>query len=198
MEPQAPHHPIDTWREFFKHLGIVTLSILLALFFENLVESWHHHRRFAEAREALAAEIKSNQSLLTGEAYLPYHRRYLTHYTKLRDTASIIGANDIFNGGMHPPPLRDVSWRTFLTSNVVDLMPFEQRSRLTNIYRRQDDVRESFNAIRSSLIAPRTDRDSPPYLHDQVLILSSSLADIVAAEEGLLQEYAEVEPVLQR
>ena len=43
MEIHTPDHPLTGWRETAKHLGIVTVGVLIALTLEGIV-SWIDHR----------------------------------------------------------------------------------------------------------------------------------------------------------
>jgi hypothetical protein len=52
MEVHAPHEPIHTWREFWVHLGTITVGLLIALGLEQTVEFGHRvHERHALQRE---------------------------------------------------------------------------------------------------------------------------------------------------
>jgi hypothetical protein len=53
MEVHVPEHPIHTWREFFTHIGIVTIGLLIAVAMEQSVEAIHHRHQRTELREAL-------------------------------------------------------------------------------------------------------------------------------------------------
>ncbi|AFL86375.1 hypothetical protein Terro_0023 [Terriglobus roseus DSM 18391] len=53
MEVHVPEHPIHTWREFFTHIGIVTIGLLIAIAMEQSVEMAHHRHQRSELREAL-------------------------------------------------------------------------------------------------------------------------------------------------
>ena len=56
------HHGSFTLRDFFTHLGIVVLGILIAIGLEQTVEYLHHRHLAAEARRALLAERITNES----------------------------------------------------------------------------------------------------------------------------------------
>jgi hypothetical protein len=53
MEVHVPEHPIHTWREFFSHIGIVTIGLLIAIAMEQGVEALHDRHQRNELREAL-------------------------------------------------------------------------------------------------------------------------------------------------
>jgi hypothetical protein len=52
MEVHAPHHPVTTWRDFWVHLGTITVGLLIALGMEQSVEYGHRvHEKHALQRE---------------------------------------------------------------------------------------------------------------------------------------------------
>jgi hypothetical protein len=67
MDVHAPHGEIHTWREFFVHLIIITLGLLIALGLEGTVE-WFHERHLLHTAEAnLRAELQRNQASITAD-----------------------------------------------------------------------------------------------------------------------------------
>lgn len=63
MEIHTPKHPIHTFREFLKEVGIIVLGVLIALGAEQTVEALHWHERTAltqrELRDELALDVNS-------------------------------------------------------------------------------------------------------------------------------------------
>ena len=52
MEVHAPHQPLHTWRDFWVHLGTITVGLVIALGLEQAVEYGHRvHERHALQRE---------------------------------------------------------------------------------------------------------------------------------------------------
>jgi|SRR5215831_3856265 len=67
MEVHAPHGAINTWREFFIHLVIITLGLLIALGLEGTVE-WFHERHLLHTAEAnLRVELQQNRSAIIAD-----------------------------------------------------------------------------------------------------------------------------------
>ena len=62
IDIHPPQHGAMTRRDFFTHLGIVVLGILIAIGLEQSVEYLHHRHLAAEARRALLAERDTNES----------------------------------------------------------------------------------------------------------------------------------------
>jgi hypothetical protein len=53
MDVHPPHHGIDTWRDFFVHMGTICLGLLIAIGLEQSVEAFHRAQERHELREAL-------------------------------------------------------------------------------------------------------------------------------------------------
>ncbi len=53
MEIHPPHHAIETWRDFFVHMGTICLGLLIAIGLEQSVEAFHRSQERHELREAL-------------------------------------------------------------------------------------------------------------------------------------------------
>jgi len=64
IDIHPPHHAPMTLREFFTHLFIIILGILIAIGLEQTVEYFHHRNHLAEARRQLAAERDLNRDVL--------------------------------------------------------------------------------------------------------------------------------------
>jgi hypothetical protein len=52
--------PLHGWREFAGEVGIIVLGVLIALGFEQLVQSLHQRLIANQAREAIRAEVREN------------------------------------------------------------------------------------------------------------------------------------------
>ena len=64
IDIHPPQHAPMTRREFFTHLFIVVLGILVAIGLEQSVEYLHHRHQLYEAREAIHAEIEAKATRL--------------------------------------------------------------------------------------------------------------------------------------
>lgn len=49
--------PLHGWREFAKEIAIVVVGVLIALFFEQLVERWQWHSKIDAAEAAMQREL---------------------------------------------------------------------------------------------------------------------------------------------
>jgi len=170
---------------------MIVLSILAALAVNNWQESRALAKRVADARTAFANEIRANKDLLLSDNYLPHHRRLQIEYAK----AAKEGANDpgaFFETGLHPTPLRDSSWRMLSGSATLMQLPSGFVLALTDIYRLQDSIEKTNEGFLNSLVAPRSDRESPAYQKDVANSIGMFLNGLVPAEERLLRHYDHV------
>lgn len=153
--------------------------------------------RFAEAVQSLADELQLNGKLLAGSFYIDHHRRLLGHYQSRADAGSSEGADEAFRNGLHPAPLRDTAWASLGDSGVVHLMPFALRADLAGMYGDQTSLDTIYQSLVAGLAQPRADRETAAYQRDQIRVLALTLTDMVAIENRLLRQYAEVEPRLR-
>ncbi|MGB6110982.1 MAG: hypothetical protein WBG35_07645, partial [Acidobacteriaceae bacterium] len=56
MDIEPPHGPIETWRDFFVHLVIITLGLLIALALEGVVGYIHERHLVHEANANITFE----------------------------------------------------------------------------------------------------------------------------------------------
>lgn len=177
--------------------ALIVFSVLLALTLDGWREDASEQARFREAVQSLADELKLNRELLAGPSYIDHHRRLLAHYQSRANAGSSEGADEGFKTGLHPAPLRGTAWASLAESGVARLMPFGLRASLAGIYRDQVSLDETFRALVAGLMQPRADRESAAYQRDQIRVLAVTLTDMVATENRLLRQYAEIEPKLR-
>jgi len=64
MDVHAPHAPLHTWKDFWIHLGTITIGLLIAIGLEQSVE-WMHHLHQRHVLEAdLREEARKNLILM--------------------------------------------------------------------------------------------------------------------------------------
>ena len=56
----APHGGVHTWRDFFVHVAIIALGLLLALGLQQIVEAVHHANQRAELEEQMRETFEAN------------------------------------------------------------------------------------------------------------------------------------------
>lgn len=100
IDIHPPQHAPMTLREFFTHLGIVVLGILIAIGLEQTVEYLHHRHQVAELREQMRVEAQNNLPLiresitrLETQNAISIHWRMLCSPEISRETTSTFAAS---------------------------------------------------------------------------------------------------------
>jgi hypothetical protein len=142
MDVHPPHGGIHSWRDFFVHLIVITLGLLIALGLEGIVE-WGHNRHLVHTAEAnLMAELIANRKTLAGDF------RFLNDAQKqMESDLSILSA---FKGTNHANAElafhwtwngpNSAAWDTARNTGAVALMNFQTGQRYADIYAQQATV----------------------------------------------------------
>jgi hypothetical protein len=67
LDVHAPHQSIHTWRDFFIHIAVISIGLLIAIGLEQTVEYLHHRHQVADLREALRIERGQNHLRLADQ-----------------------------------------------------------------------------------------------------------------------------------
>jgi hypothetical protein len=143
MEIHPIHGPILTLREFFVHLTIITLGILIALSLESLLE-WQHHRSLVrEARENLAHEISRNQKITSDT--LTNIQKSEAQLNKIIETVRSLKKdrnlkNLDMSYALNFESLYFTSWNTANRSGAVNYMSYDEVEQYTEIYDQQQQL----------------------------------------------------------
>jgi hypothetical protein len=158
IDIHPPQHAAMTRRDFFVHLGIVVLGILIAIGLEQSVEYFHHRHQVVETRRALQQETALNIRLfaIQTEEFNRFAPRLLTdvavlHY--LRDhphappqqwpgTIDLVGFYLAYT---------DTNWIAAQQSGVLNYMPPSEVARFGNIYTGLQKLTELENSYREAI-----------------------------------------------
>jgi hypothetical protein len=170
---------------------LIVFSVLLALW----VDSWRENRarleKLAEARAALIGEVRFNRELLASNDFLPHHIRLHEVYQGMESSGRIDRVDALFETGVHAPPLRDASWRSFSASEIASDLPFSQRAALAGAYVEQANIDNLFRMLLSNLGQPTSERGNPAFMRDLIRSIDLTLTDVVYAEQRLIKSYDE-------
>ncbi len=161
MEFHTPDHPVTTWRQFFIHIGIVTVGILIALSLESLVE-WQHHRALVkEARENIRREIDENRAQLKQnnadvQANMTRMTRNLQLLATLRTTGHIPEGSDL-QYRLAWSAFSDTAWTTARDTGALGFMKYSEVQCYAGIYLQQQII----NAQAMALFQAQTRAVSP-------------------------------------
>ena len=64
IDVHAPHATVHTWRDFFIHIAIITIGLLIAIVLEQCVENLHHIHQRHQLQHDLLEEAKRNRDIL--------------------------------------------------------------------------------------------------------------------------------------
>jgi hypothetical protein len=64
FDVHAPHASVHTWKDFFIHIAIITIGLLIAIALEQCVENLHHIHQRHQLQHDLLEEAKRNRDIL--------------------------------------------------------------------------------------------------------------------------------------
>lgn len=141
LDVHLPHGKLLGVRDFFLHLCIITIGLLIALSLEGLVEHELHRHLAREAEAGLRAEIANNEHEMG-------HRRQ-----QIKDGHKQLEADVKALAEMraHPHAKRgpmslgygmegfdDMSWKTAQSTGALAYMPYKDAKAFSDIYVMQD------------------------------------------------------------
>jgi hypothetical protein len=90
---------------------------------------------------------------------------------------------------MHPFHPRDAVWTTFVHGKMLEQMRPRELLALAEIYRAQDDLRETYQGLHAILSTATADSEDPRFIRSQAHAISMALNDITSEETALLKKY---------
>jgi len=154
MDVHAPEGPVASLKDFFIHVGIITVGVLIALFFEGVTD-WFHHRSIArEARESITEEIRDNKRNLAG-ALKKFPEFEKDQQDLLRKVTALLGHGEpIHELGWHfaGADLRTSSWDTATATGALAYMDYGEVSRYATAY----DLQRAYMAMQQRWIETMT------------------------------------------
>ena len=136
MDIDPPQGPIETWKDFFVHLCIITLGLLIALSLEAMVAHVHKRNLVREANANITAEIRDNQKELKG-TLLSIAREHhemenlLDYLEQLKQNQNAHGSATIAGS---EADLTSASWTTAAATGALGYMPYRELKRYEDVY----------------------------------------------------------------
>lgn len=190
VEIHAPDEPVHNWRQFFIHLAIVSIGLLIALGLEALAGRHHHRLPVREACENIAREIAENrQQLQDNLKAIHADEARMTANLRLaafRDTCTLPTGNKLqYNLEWSRPA--DTAWATARDTGAHGHMPHAE----VQCHARQDIVNARAQEVfhdQSRAIAPVLATGEPQRLtgNELDLVLQRS-SDLLADLKGIGQ-----------
>jgi hypothetical protein len=162
IDIHPPQHAAITRRDFFIHLGIVVLGILIAIGLEQTVELIHHRRQVTETREALRVERETNR-LAYAQAVNEFHRQnaallnnlLVLHFLQQHPGTPEAQLPGILVWHAIRVTFAESAWKTAQQSNVTALMPQDEVRRYALLYERIDNTSRNFDVVWPSIVKAR-------------------------------------------
>lgn len=145
MEVHAPHEPVHTWRDFFVHVGIMTVGLFIALMLEGLVEYAHHRHIVREARENIRQEIEDNhksaqEDLVSLQQDMDRIKSNIKGIQALRDDPK--GFHGSLTYTMNFSSLESAAWTTSRDTGALSYMPYKDVQAYADLYESQKVVND--------------------------------------------------------
>lgn len=142
MDVHPPHGSIHTWWDFFVHLTIITLGLLIALGLEGIVE-WVHNKHLLHRAEAnLSSELHQNRTTLANdeksldaaEKQLEANLNLLSSFRTNHRADGELKFNWEWNS------LGSAAWDTARNTGAIALMDYTIAQNYSDIYAQQSLV----------------------------------------------------------
>jgi hypothetical protein len=136
LDVHAPHGGVHTWKDFWIHLGTITLGLLIAISLEQSVEYFHHLHQRHQLEADLQAEGAENHALAEND-WRAIDGRMAVIAARLREVESAPPTSS----SVFVVPLSAV-WTTAKEGALIDLLPREVARSYTRLYFQVDRVQQ--------------------------------------------------------
>ncbi len=214
MEVHVPDHPVMTWKQFFVHMGIVVLGLLIAVSLEQTVEWLHRRHQRAELREAIHRDLEQiaqdAESSYEGAGTQIENER--VNLDRLRVAKDSKTAYQPFAKRLKKPiePISDPAFKAARSSGLLALLPqdevraFSEMDKLVEETNQESSGLEAFLTLRSYVVrfakqpnamAP-WDKMSPQEIDGYMNAVSLNLANAEVRQYENAQAYQAAKALL--
>jgi len=208
MEVHAPHHPLNSWRDFFIHIATITIGLLIAIGLEQTVELFHHRHVVHVARENIRRELEENER--QGKEDIKYVQDDADRIKANLESARALRADShaLDHGGrlwfkFTWSSLNEAAWRSARDSGALAYMPTDEVQRYADAYNQQAIVNAQAIGLftqQIDLAAPLAMEGNPSkmsheelqsFMHDDAVVFGR-LRALVEIIQQLDEEYADI------
>ncbi|MGA8939179.1 MAG: hypothetical protein WB439_08445 [Acidobacteriaceae bacterium] len=148
IDVHPPHTSIHNWKEFWIHLGTITLGLLIAIGLEQSLEALHRHHQRHVLQHDLHDEALRNEQILTRDIHLLQTR--VVYFAALRSNLDALrrGAPEASLAQPTEPTNDDPflpsagTWASARDSSQLALLPREQASVYEELYAQRDFLQQ--------------------------------------------------------
>jgi hypothetical protein len=91
MDVHAPHAPLHTWKDFWIHLGTITIGLLIAIGLEQSVEWMHRIHERTVLEQDLREEARHNLNIISGDIHIENSVTWMQNAATAADSAQTNG-----------------------------------------------------------------------------------------------------------
>jgi tetratricopeptide (TPR) repeat protein len=158
MDVHAPHEPVHNWKEYFTHISIIVIGLIIATCMEQGVVWLEHRHQVSETRKLLKEEREANiqayyhdvQLLYRKEANLKVNLRVFQFMQQHPGTPEE-KLPGILSWGGTDSPVVEAAWLSAKQDNVLALMPRDEVEESRQLYvwleRQETDEDAYFEAM---------------------------------------------------
>jgi hypothetical protein len=144
MEVHKPK-PVHSWRELLGEIGVIVISVIIALTAEQLVEAVHWRHKVADAEAAMDRELSGNLAFAAGQ--LAMKNCAASYFARMQEAVTNRRAETLRRlAAMGPPfvphPWVWESWTAAVSSQVPDHIPRDRLAAYAIAFRRVTTERE--------------------------------------------------------
>jgi hypothetical protein len=141
MDVHPPHGPLHHWKDFWIHLGTITVGLLIALALEAGAEELHHLHQRHQLEEDLRNEGLRNREIMENDfVYLDNVVSYvLAENHRVLEMEAGVATPDVapVSGRLYMNPAQ-AAWVTAVAGGALDLLPPEEARVYARLYRISD------------------------------------------------------------
>jgi len=162
IDVHAPHGGMHTWKDFWIHLGTITLGLLIAISLEQSVEWVHRMHERSQLEEDLRAEAENNHGYVAIDIAI-YDKQidWLLALQRGVEEARTSGGKEAMAYPARPDGTPDSpryvayhvpeteAWTTAKESSLVALLPRAEAEIYARVYLQNDQVNETREQVRA-------------------------------------------------
>jgi hypothetical protein len=161
IDVHAPHGGLHTWKDFWIHLGTITLGLLIAISLEQSVEWMHRLHERSQLQEDLRSEALTNHDFVTTDVAI-YDRQiaWLLELQRDVEEARATAGKAAFLYPERPEGIPDSphyvsyhvfeteAWTTAKESSLLVLLPRAEAEIYARVYIQSDQVTQTRERVR--------------------------------------------------
>jgi hypothetical protein len=198
MDVHAPHEPLHSWRDFWIHLGTITIGLLIAISLEQSVEGLHHVHQRHQLEGDLRAEGERNVEIVANDrrviaALRDWELDLRKNVDTMRASGGKAGLGYVASHVTGQPTVpSDSVWTTAKESMLVALLPRSEAEMYSRLEMQHGLLRETIShwlEVRGELTEfednfddaepgsrPELGRMSVEELHNYSMLLTKEIA----------------------